>query len=259
MAKKDIKLYVLNSGRLTINGGRFLDAAGNSDSREEVSSICCYLIDHPKGRVLVDTGPPDEWASLPEVSRGEGRFVYEITESLVDQLARVGLKPADITFVVYSHLHYDHAGNLEKFPEATAVLQKVEYDFAFGEEAEAWGYEPAAYRALAEQKTLLVRGEHDLFGDGSVMLVPAPGHTPGHQAVLVRLKKSGPQLLCGDLFFCEEDRQPRRFPTWNTNWPQTLATMETLEQYMQEHGANLMIGHDWTEWEKWSQSPMPLS
>ncbi len=260
MAKKEPKLTVLNCGRLTTSGGRYLDAAGITSQRDDQSALSCYLIDHPKGRVLVDTGIPDEWAEFPAgVARGGGKFMFESTDPLLPQLSRLGLAPEDIQFVVYTHLHNDHTGNLAKFPGARPVLQRSEYDFAFGPRAEEWGYEPESYRPLVDLETLLVDGEHDLFGDGAVRLFPTPGHTPGHQVVLVNLKKNGRLLICGDLYYTAEDRQPRRFPKWNFNWPKTLESMERVEQLAAEEPTRLLMGHDWAEWEAWSATAMPLN
>lgn len=260
MPKKDIKLYVLNCGQLTTRGTRFFDAAGNVEKSDQVMAICCYLIDHPKGLLLWDTGVPDRWVSAEDgVVRSHGKFVYRVDRPLLEQLADYGYEPEDVTHVILSHLHVDHAGNLDQFPNAEIILQEAEYDFAFGEKSADWGYEDDVYQELPTRNPLLLDGEVDLFGDETVRLIPAPGHTPGHQILLLRLRKSGPLLLCADLFYQREDRQPRRFPIWNTNWPETLATIENVEQLVKDTEIKLLLAHDWKDWEKMQEKKMPLT
>jgi glyoxylase-like metal-dependent hydrolase (beta-lactamase superfamily II) len=204
--------------------------------------VPCYVIEHAKGRLLWDAGLPLKAAEAGGQRVDVEGFGMTYKRSLVAQLADAKLAPGDIGLVAYSHLHFDHIGAASAFPGATVLMQKAEWDFATGEGAK--DVDAELFKALQQQSRTMIEGDHDVFGDGSVRIVFAPGHTPGHQALLVNLEKTGPVLLSGDLYHFRESRALRRTPTFNFDAAETLRSMDTVEALLKKTGATLWIEHD---------------
>jgi glyoxylase-like metal-dependent hydrolase (beta-lactamase superfamily II) len=229
------RLYVLHCGE---NHGR--DQArwspGVNEGKPIVFSDNCYLVRHAKGLLLWDSGVPDAVAAMPEgMATGGGAITYKRSKTLLGQLAELGVKPADIRYLAISHTHGDHVGNVDAFPEATVLMQGAEYDWAFAE-----GKKPFTPRGNIEKLT----GDRDVFGDGSVVVIATPGHTPGHQSLLVNLEKTGPVILSGDAAHFQDNWEHRRIPTMNTSKEQTLASYARIEQLIAERKAQFWINHD---------------
>lgn len=239
------RLYVFDCGQLRVaDPGRF------SLTMEEVStlelSVPCYLVEHPGGTLLWDAGLSDALAGEAESAQSSGS-VARVTTTLRAQLAELGYAPADITYLAMSHLHYDHAGNANDFAASTWLVQRAEHDAAFGEDPAEYRFDPVNYGALETAETVLLDGDHDVFGDGSVVIKSAPGHTPGHQVLFVDLAEYGPVVLSGDLYHFPESRSLKRVPTFNYNAEMTLASMDRIEDFLIETGARLWIEHDIAE------------
>jgi glyoxylase-like metal-dependent hydrolase (beta-lactamase superfamily II) len=164
--------------------------------------------------------------------------------SLVDQLAEMGLSPADVDRVAFSHMHFDHVGAANRFPHATLLIQRPEYEAAFLRAETSEVFDPSLYAELADAPRELLAGDHDVFGDGRVKILSAPGHTPGHQVLWVDLDERGPVVLAGDLYHFRASRELRRVPRFNADPEQTLASMERIEAIVRETGAELWIEHD---------------
>ena len=213
--------HVFDCGTLDIaDTGRF------RLKREEVStdklSVGCYLIAHPRGTLIWDTGAvPDSMVTgsgptkyriaLPDAQE---RFVT-LTRSLKAQLADAGYKPADITHVVLSHYHYDHSANTNDFASATWLVRQVERDAMFSARPPDL-VQPSTYSALRGSKTTIIKtDDYDVFGDGTVVIKFTPGHTPGHQVLSLKLANTGRLVLSGDLYHYPEDA-PGRIPTLTT-------------------------------------------
>jgi glyoxylase-like metal-dependent hydrolase (beta-lactamase superfamily II) len=202
-----------------------------------------YLIVHPQGTLQFEAG------GIPDSQfKGDGALVVDGVQSadkpLLPQLAAAGYKPSDITYFALSHYHADHTGNANAFAGATWITQKAERDFMFGEKPEGI-IQPATYSALKGAKTRILNNEDfDVFGDGTVRLISAPGHTPGHQVLLVRLAKRGPVLLAGDLYHYPEERAKGILPTFEFNAEQSRAARAKVEALLKETGAELWIEHD---------------
>jgi N-acyl homoserine lactone hydrolase len=208
----------------------------------------CYLIRHAKGLLLWDTGQPDEIAGKPDgVETAGGAIIARRTKTLVAQLAQIKLKPSDITYVAISHSHGDHIGNLALFPRATILMQQAEWDFAFAD--------PAKSPLPASQKVEKLNGDYDLFGDGSVMILSTPGHTPGHESLLVMLHKTGPVVLTGDAVHFKDNWDNRRVPGGNFNKDMTLASMNRLAELVSNLHAQLWINHDMPQTSSLAHSP----
>ena len=235
-----LRLYIFNCGHLRIaDPGRF------SLTMDEVStlelSVPCYLIEHPDGTLLWDAGLSDSLAEGSPHTQANGT-VTTVTATLRAQFEELGYQPADITYLALSHLHYDHAGNANDFVASTWLVQRPEHEAAFGD---AQGFfDRALYAELENSETMLLDGDHDVFGDGTVVIKSAPGHTPGHQVLFVDLAETGGVVLSGDLYHFPENRTLKRVPTFNFDEAQTLASMDAVEDFLMESGARLWIEHD---------------
>lgn len=197
----------------------------------------CYLIRHDNGLLLWDTGVPDAVASSPDgVVVANGAITYKRAKTLAAQLAELGLKPADVKYVAVSHTHGDHVGNIALFPTASVLIQGAEYDWAMGL--------PTKPAFAATQKIVKLSGDHDVFGDGSVKILSTPGHTPGHQSLLVQLPKTGALVLSGDAVHFRDNWEQKRVPAMNFNKDQTLASLSRIAVILEERKATLWINHD---------------
>jgi N-acyl homoserine lactone hydrolase len=242
------KLFRLDCGRSLANDESVWTPGDNVGRSIEFSSTC-WLIKHGSDWLLWDTGVPESahndprgWSTLPKL------IVYRLDETLTDQLAEIGLKPRDIARVAISHTHGDHIGNTGLFPNATILMQRAEYSWISspnGPNDNVNQLMALARELLGTPKNLqLIDGDTDVFGDGSVTLVSTPGHTPGHQSLLVHLKNSGFIILSGDVVHLEESFDQNVVPSLNTNKQESLASMERVRQMIAMYKATLFINHD---------------
>ena len=230
------KLYVLDCGQ-NIGKDQSRWSPGINQGKPIEFSDNCYLIRHDKGIVLWDTGIPDAVAAMPDgMVVANGAITYRRTKTLAAQLEQIGLKPADVTYVAVSHTHGDHVGNIALFPSATVLIQAAEYDWAMAG--------PAKPAFASTQIIKKLAGDHDVFGDGSIKIISTPGHTPGHQSLLVNLPKTGALLLTGDAVHLQDNWTHRRVPSMNFNRAQTLASLERIAELLEERKAQLWINHD---------------
>lgn len=238
------RLYVLNCGE---NDTKDLSAwsPGFNEGKAFEFSDSCYLIRHAKGWLLWESGVPDAIADKPDgVVVGNGMLTLHLRKTLRSQLYELGVAPADITYLGFSHFHGDHVGNANLFTAATLFIQQAEYDAAFGPDAAKFGFNAALYDKLRDVPTVKLDGDYDIFGDGSVVIYSTPGHTPGHQSLLIRLPKTGPVLLSGDAVHFQENWENRRVPARNFNKEQSLASMQKLADILEREHATLWINHD---------------
>jgi N-acyl homoserine lactone hydrolase len=230
------RMYVMDCGEnFGKDQGRW--SPGVNEGKPIVLSDNCYLIRHAKGTLLWDTGIPDAAAGMPNgLESGGGAIIQRRTKTLAAQLAEVKVKPGAITYVGLSHNHGDHTGNAKMFPGSTFLVQQAEYDFAYAD--------PAKSPLPPGAKVTKLNGDYDVFGDGSVIIISTPGHTPGHQSLLVNLRKTGPVLLSGDAVHFKDNWDNRRVPAMNTDKGQTVASMERLAALSTSLKAPLWINHD---------------
>ena len=230
------RLYVLDCGQ-NIGKDQSRWSPGVNEGKPIEFSDNCYLIRHAKGLLLWDTGIPDAVAAMPDgMVVANGAITQRRAKTLAAQLVEIAVKPADITYVALSHTHGDHVGNVALFPSSTILIQGAEYDWAMTQ--------PAKPAFAPTQPIEKLTGDRDVFGDGSVMILSTPGHTPGHQSLLVVLAKSGPVLLSGDAVHFRDNWENRRVPGMNTNREQTLASMQRIASVMETRKAQLWINHD---------------
>ena len=196
----------------------------------------CYLIRHGGQYLLWDTGLPGALAGKSET---DGPFIASVRERIVDQLARIGVKAEQVTYVGISHRHDDHTGQAADFPGATLLIGAGDLETLRKRPSN-----PLAHWTGGGGKVEALAGDKDLFGDGSVVLLAMPGHTESHHSLLVRLPKAGPVLLSGDLYHFEENRRTRGVPSFNTDRAATLASMDRFEAIAAHLKAKVIIQHE---------------
>jgi glyoxylase-like metal-dependent hydrolase (beta-lactamase superfamily II) len=242
------KLYRLDCGHSLAND-ESVWTPGENVGREIEFSSTCWLLKHESDWLLWDTGVPEAslndprgWSTLPKL------IVYHLDRPLTDQLAEIGLKPDDIGRVAISHTHGDHIGNVGLFPNATIVMQRAEYSWIHspnGPNDNVNQLMALARKLLGTPKNLqLIDGDTDVFGDGSATLVSTPGHTPGHQSLLVHLRNSGFIILSGDVVHLEGNFEKDVVPSLNTDKAESIASMERVRRLMAAYNATLFINHD---------------
>jgi N-acyl homoserine lactone hydrolase len=250
---KSVRLYVFDDG--VIKG---LDPAAFHLKKEEIATadmvVCSYLIVHPKGILMWDAGAiPDADLKTDASPVTQGRFTA--TRTLKSQLAALGYSQKDITYFGLSHYHSDHTANANDFAGATWLVQQPERDAMFAEKGPAIT-QRAQYIALKDSKTKILNGQdYDVFGDGTVVVKAAYGHTPGHQVLYLKLAKTGPILLAGDLYHFQEERNTDKTPTFEFNADQSLASRAAMEAFIKRTGAQLWIEHDLANFNKQKKSP----
>jgi glyoxylase-like metal-dependent hydrolase (beta-lactamase superfamily II) len=175
-------------------------------------------------------------------------IVYHLDKTITGQLAQIGLKASDTTYVALSHTHGDHIGNVGLFPNSTILMQRAEYSWIHSpdETNDNVNQLKALARKLlgSPERLQLLDGDTDLFGDGSVTLVSTPGHTPGSQSLLVHLKNSGFIILSGDVVHLEENFEKNIVPSLNTDKAASIASMDKVRQMIATYHAKLFINHD---------------
>ena len=242
------KLYRLDCGHSLAND-ESVWTPGENVGRSIAFSSTCWLIQRGNEWLLWDTGVPQStlndpkgWSTLPKL------IVYHLDKSITDQLAAIGLKTSDITYVALSHTHGDHIGNVNLFPNSTVLMQRAEYEWigSFDGPNDNVNQLKALSRKLlgAPKHLKLLEGDTDVFGDGSVTLVSTPGHTPGHQSLLVHLKNSGFIVLSGDVVHLQENFEKNTVPSLNTDQAASIASMAKIRQMMATYQAKLFINHD---------------
>jgi len=221
--------------------------------------VPCYLIDHPRGKVLFDTGLHRALATNPAGRLGFLAKVFEVEfgsrELVSERLATVGVDPGEIDYVVNSHLHFDHVGGNAEIPNARIVVQRPEWQA---------GHAPSLARRNVfdardydtGQDVLQVAGEHDLFGDGRVVCVPTYGHTPGHQSLLLRLD-GGPILLASDACYLRRTLDDMHLPAVVHDGEAARAALRYMDG-LRRSGTRIFFGHDPEFWKTVPQAPDPI-
>src|SRR3984893_1146710 len=230
------KLYILNCGEGVagdisrwspgVNVGKSMDFVDN-----------CYLMHHTRGWLLWDTGVTDAIAAMPDgQAPADPRMTHwRRPKTLASQLEALGVKPSEIKYVAISHTHPDHIGNVELFPQAMLLVQKAEYE---------WPNPLGVGRFKPEHPVTKLEGDYDIFDDGSATIIATPGHTPGHQSLLVKLPKTGALVLSGDAVHFKSNWEKRGVPSGNTDMDKTLTSMQRIADVLVKENAQLWINHD---------------
>lgn len=237
---RELRLYVMDGGTLEVSNMADFSSEGHFDGQSGTLANPSFLIRHPKGDLLWDTGYGDALAAKPDGIR-QGVWHWSLETPLVDQLRRLDLQPSDIEYLALSHLHPDHSGNAGLFAESTFITGRHELEYMFTPEVKALYGE--GYTPLEQSETLTFEGQHDVFGDGSVVIFEMPGHTPGSCVLLVRTQNAGNLLLTGDLYTHAEGREQNAVPTFNVDADETLKSRERFEALAAKENARVVIQH----------------
>lgn len=247
---KSLRLYVFDCGIITVANG---DSMGFKPGELKTANMVtpCFLIVHPKGTMMWDTGEiPDSAFVGAKGPAKQGAFTVD--RPLLPQLAAIGYTPKDITYLALSHYHGDHVANASAFAGSTWIVQKGDHDAIFAprpanpSKLGAVG-DPKYFAALEKSKTMILNGEdHDVFGDGTVVIKFTPGHTPGHQSLFLKLAKTGPILLSGDLYHYPEEITYNKIPPFDSDKAQTAKSRAMIQDFIKKNKAQLWIQHDYT-------------
>lgn len=240
------KLYVFDCGRIRLASVEAFNLKDTDTAVRELSAPC-YVVDHPKGQLLWDAGLPSELAEAEGwVVRPDG-LANTLDETLASQMARMGLgfDMSSLEYVAFSHIHWDHVGASNDVASGTWLVQQGDYDAAHAEgNMSVPAVQPELLVGIKERPTQVLNGDHDVFGDGTVQLIAADGHTPGHQVLFVDLEETGPVVLSGDLYHFQYSRANRVVPLFNVDAEQTLQSMDKVEALVAETGADFWLQHD---------------
>jgi N-acyl homoserine lactone hydrolase len=238
------RLYIVDCGTISP-----MDPALFSLKKEEIKGDAsfvspCYLIVHPKGTLVWDVGQVPDKDIRDDGTEAVVQDILKATRRLDRQLEALGHPVPGITYMAMSHYHADHTANANAFAGSTWIVQQAEYDAMFST-AELAIRTPESYQALKEAKRIVLNNaDHDVFGDGTVIIKTGPGHTPGHQMLFLKLAKFGPLLLEGDLYHFPEERTLDRVPTFDFDAAMTRATRRQVDAFLAETGAQMWIQHD---------------
>ena len=250
-----MRVYALSCGSLEFDRSLFFPAA--EPGTKLVTPVSSYLIVHPRGKVVFDTGIHCDALTDPVARLGKrvaGLFAIRSRagEDVVSQLANLGVQPDDIRFVVSSHFHFDHCGCNASFPSATFLVQRAEMEIA---RAEPNRYNPKDWDLPLDYQ--LIEGEHDIFGDGTVVLLPTPGHTAGHQSLWIRAGATQ-FMLTGDAVYTREHLEKTILPTNTYNAGEMTHSLGVLRDLRDRRGVTLLYGHDSEQWNSIPHAPKPL-
>jgi len=250
----ELRLYVLDCGVLLYNSPlRFGYKPGEVSPSNLANS--CYLIDDPgKGTLLWDTGVVPDSAWTPGGWPPKKEYA-EATAPLKDQLAAIGYRPEDVTYVAVSHMHWDHVANLYQFARSTWLASPYTRDHLLSDE-KGDKIEPSMFTPLRTAKIVVTPDDHDydVFGDGKVIRVPTPGHTPDHGVLVVKLKNHKPVILSGDLYHFRRDVALNTMMRGD-DAPVLTRTREKVAALARQLGAEIWVGHDWNDFAAQKKAP----
>jgi len=230
-------MYTLDCGTIEVSNMDVFSSSGDYANERETLTGSCFLIRHPQGDLLWDTGlTPSLVGGEPIVN---GVFRLTMKKTLPQQLKTLGLAPSDIEFVSLSHSHFDHVGQLSSFNEATWLVDERE----FGAMVKAKD-SLASFAQIEKMKRRTFNDDFDVFGDGRVMILQMPGHTAGHTVLQLTLAQSGTILLSGDLYHQAKSRALKRVPRFNVNEQQTRQSMARFEKIAAKLSATVIIQHE---------------
>jgi N-acyl homoserine lactone hydrolase len=254
------RIYVFDGGVLASETARY--RLTDADVDEVSLSVASFLIVHPRGVLLWDAGAVADHERSGDVGfeqrlvrrDGAERFV-KLGKTLTSQLAAAGYKPSDVTYLALSHYHWDHTADANMFAGAQWLVSKAEHDAMFSADPPG-GARPETYTALKNAKTTIITtADYDVFGDGSVVIKQAPGHTEGHSVLFVKLARTGNVVLSGDLYHYPAERRLHRVPTFEVDQAQTAASRAAIEKFIDETHSQLWIQHDLAHHRTLKKSP----
>jgi N-acyl homoserine lactone hydrolase len=255
-AVSGLRLYAADCGRLDFKMLNSFSDTDEYDGRSGSLIVPCFIIRHPKGTLVWDFGLGDALVAN-KAGIDNGPVHLSATVTLVDQLKTLGLTPADVNLVAFSHFHFDHTGNANLVPESTWIINRKELAYALSE-PRPFGVALETFSAYSKAKTVMIDGDYDVFGDGSVRILRTPGHTPGHQILELNLAKAGTLILSGDLYHLRESVATHRLPTINVDRADTLASMDRVDKLLITTHGRLIVEHDYGDFNSLPKLPAYL-
>lgn len=256
----DTRLYMFQAGSIRTTEVHIKLGAGQD---EYTIPVPWFLITHPKGNVIIDGGSAVECADDPVGHWGAASDIYwpvmDREQGCINQLEQHGFNIDDVRYVIQSHLHLDHSGAIGRFPKATYIAQRKEYEYAYTAD---WFAAPGYIRKDIDRPGLdwyFLDGENtdgfDLFGDGVIRTIFTPGHAPGHQSFLINLPNSGPMLLAVDASYTMDHWNEKCLPGFLTSAIQAARSVKKLHMIAAQTGATVVTGHDPDAWPSFKQAP----
>ncbi|MGQ0560033.1 MAG: N-acyl homoserine lactonase family protein [Sphingosinicella sp.] len=233
-----LSIWRLDCGEIQVTNLNVFSDAYLYEGQQKLLTDSCYLIRNGDRYLLWDTGLA---ADAVGETRTSGPFRMTLRARITDQLARINVRPEQVNFVGISHYHGDHIGQARDFPGATLLIGTEDWEVIRGQPASAAAFQPWIAGGATVQP---VARDHDVFGDGSVIMLDMPGHTPGHHALLVRLRRHAPVLLTGDLYHFTAQIGNSGVPSFNTDRAETLASFARFQAIARSLGAQIVIQHE---------------
>jgi glyoxylase-like metal-dependent hydrolase (beta-lactamase superfamily II) len=257
----DVRLYMFTAGTLRCKVHNIKLNQGLGEPYE--IPVPWYLITHPKGNVVIDGGTAVECATNPRVHWGDAVDIYwpvlQEQQGCLNQLRQIGVAPESVRFVLQSHLHLDHTGAVGRFPNATHLVQRAEFQYAFTPD---WFASLGYIRKDFDKPGLrwqFLEGEasdfYDLYGDGSIVLIWTPGHSPGHQSLLITLPRSGPVLLTIDAAYTMDHWEEKALPGFLVSTVDAVRSVQKLRALADKTDAMVVTGHDPDSWTRFQHAP----
>jgi len=242
----EVKLFQLVGGSILVKKLEVFSQDTTYTGQSKQFTDAYYVISHPKGNLMWDAGLPEQLVMPEPYDEPSGVYRIQRPDSLVNQLKSIGFKIEDFQYFAMSHSHFDHTGHANYMKNTTWIVQENEYNSVLGD---SLAQKDASVYAL--KKTKKIKGDYDVFGDGTVVIKYTPGHTIGHQALYVEVSGlEKPILLTGDLYHFEENRTNKGVPSFNYDVKQTLESMEKFETFAKEKNAEVIIQHSPKDFEK---------
>jgi len=256
--EKKIKLYFFECGTLK-SQKQYFTLNKDIGMPFEVP-VPFFLIKHPKRNILFDLGNSLFVAENPEKHWGDVVNAYypvmKKEQYVVNQLKKIGINPEDINYVILSHLHLDHAGGVGDFPNAVYVVQQKEYDWAYSpENNQKDAYIKADFDKPVKWKKLNGEETYDFFGDGTLEIWFTPGHTPGHQSLMVNLENSGKFFLTADSCYTDENLNENILPGLVWDAELSMNVLKKLQEMQKDSNITIITGHDPLAWGNYKQAP----
>ena len=246
---RTVRLYVFDCGVLKIADPMPLFGLKKEEVAATDLADAAYLIVHPRGTLMWEAGlVPDAIIGSANVRPGAPM------KRLKDAMAEIGYRPGDITYFAISHGHGDHTANANDFQGSTWLVNRAEYDAMFADKAPRF-YTPATYGALKNSKTTFIKDDFDVFGDGTVVIKQTPGHTPGHQVLVVKLAQTGTVALTGDLYHYPEEVNRREVAPAQGDQEITLRSRDALQEFLKKSGGKMWITHDLIGFSRLKKAP----
>ena len=240
------KLYVFDCGRIRLVSIEAFNLKETDTDVRELSAPC-YVVDHPKGQLLWDAGLPSAYAQTDGWVTREDGVANWLEETLAAQMVRMdlGFDMSTLEYAAFSHIHWDHVGASNDVASGTWLVQQGDYDAAHAEgNMSVPAVQADLLTSIKTRPTQVLNGDHDVFGDGTVRIIAAEGHTPGHQVLFVDLEDTGPVVLSGDLYHFQFSRANRVVPLFNVDAERTLQSMDKVEALVAMTGADFWLQHD---------------